>query len=132
MGNTKEELARRLAPLAEKINVAEINRRTGIPPRQLRYVIDHEIYKVAQNSSQGRGTPRTFNRFEAFGIACAALLLHGGLRQSVVRDCMKLLSKQSSAFSALGSDFSSLLQQAFTSSGAARLDIGDGVNVRVV
>jgi hypothetical protein len=114
---------------ARKLDIAEISQKTGIPPRRLRYVLDHDIFLKGNKASSGRGARRNFYEYEAFGIACAALRLEGGLRQGVVRGVMDILTK-----SDVGPSFGlidSLLVHALGSDKFARLDVGDGVNVRL-
>ena len=81
-------------------SLAEIELATGIPCEELRYVIDQKILPggrrpgdMNRSGSRGRGTARTYTPFEAFGIACAALLLAAGLRRASVQRIMKILSK---------------------------------------
>lgn len=57
---------------------------TGLPLRKLRYVVDHELlpgmkFQIAANET---GRPRRFGPDVAFGIACIATLLEGGLQSA--------------------------------------------------
>jgi hypothetical protein len=66
---------------------------------------------------------------EAYGIACAAMMLQAGLRQSVVRDCLALLYRyadQKKTVTLIP------LVRASRASQSARLEVGDGVNVRLL
>ena len=112
-----------------KLDLAEISQKTGIPSRRLRYVLDHGIFLNIGKASAGRGARRNFYEYEAFGIACAALLLESGLRQGVVRGVMEILTK-----SDVGPSFGyvdALLIHALDSEKFALLEVGDGVNVRL-
>src|SRR4051794_27578092 len=110
------------------MTLAELADRTALLPRQLRYVLDHGLLPVGKIERRGRGSPRTFTEFEAFGIACAALMLEAGLRQSVVRDCVGLLCRYAGETRRV-TDVP--LFKAFQPHKLARLEVGDGVNVRL-
>lgn len=107
------------------MDIAEITRRTSIATRRLRYVLDHAVLPGTAQASQGRGTARSFTSFEAFGLSCAALLLDAGLRRSLVRQVIELLTH-----GARGTDVNAIpLYRAFDAGGY--LEIGDAVNVRL-
>jgi hypothetical protein len=90
-------------------------------------VLDHGLLPGGKIASRGRGSARRFTAFEAFGIALATLMLEAGLRRALVRECMSAVSP------AVGRDLDrNPLYRAFTSRGAARLDVGDWLYVRMV
>jgi len=111
------------------MTLAELASRTALSPRQLRYVLDHGLLPAGRIESRGRGAARSFTNFEAFGIACAALMLQAGLRQAVVRDCLALLCRYRKQGRKEAKDVP--LYFAFRANSAARLEVGDGVNVRL-
>ena len=75
------------------MDLISIARATGLPLRRLRYVLDHRVLPGAEKSSRGHRVTRSFTGFEAFGIACAAALLHAGVRRPLVQRCMRELVK---------------------------------------
>jgi hypothetical protein len=111
------------------MTLAELANRAALPPRQLRYVLDHGLLPAGRIESRGRGAARTFTDFEAFGIACAAVMLHAGLRQAIVRDCIALLCRFQDGRPRKTADIP--LFRAFQATKAAKLEVGDGVNVRL-
>jgi hypothetical protein len=111
------------------MTLADLANRTMLPLRQLRYALDHGLLRGGQRASRGRGSPRSLTEFEAFVIACAAQLLQAGLRQGVVRDCVALLGRYADKKARRVSDVP--LYQAFQSGTPARLEVGDGANVRL-
>ena len=99
--------------------------RTGISPRQLRYVLEHDVLPAGKTASEGRGNERSFTEFEAFGIAFAALMFKGGLRRGTVKKCIAVICPS-------GRDMDkNPLYQALYASGETKLDIGDNLNVRM-
>jgi len=94
-------------------------------PRQLRYVLEHEIFSGGKAASEGRGNERSFTEFEAFGIACAALMFRGGLRRATVKQSMALICPNIRDLKKIW------LYQAFSATGETILEIGDNVNVRI-
>lgn len=111
------------------MTLADLADRTMVPLRQLRYTLDHGLLPGAQSASRGRGSYRSFTEFEAFGIACSALMLVAGLRQGVVRDCLTLLSRYPTKRARRITEVP--LYQAFHASDGAYLEVGDGVNIRL-
>lgn len=101
---------------------------TGLPIRRLRYALEHGLLPGAEKASRGHRVTRTFTDFEAFGIACAAALLHGGLRRPLVHRCMAELLRPSGA----RGPRNGLLHLLQASSGGAVLDVADGQHFRVV
>ena len=111
------------------MTLAELENCTSLSLRQLRYVLDHGLLPVGRVKHSGRGAARTFTDFEAFGIACAATMLQAGLRQSVVRDTIALLSQYQDKTRRNVDNVP--LYQAYQANQTAKLEIGDGVNVRL-
>jgi hypothetical protein len=60
--------------------------RACLPLRTLRYVLDHRLLPGARvmQAEHAAGRPRYLTGHEAFGLACAALLLQGGLKRQTV------------------------------------------------
>jgi hypothetical protein len=113
--------------VSRSYDLAEIAETSHLSLRKLRYVLDHDLLPGGKVASRGRGAARRFTGFEAFGIALATLMLEAGLRRALVRECM------SSVCPAVGRDLDrNPLYRAFTARGAARLDVGDWLYVRMV
>ena len=113
--------------------IADMEARTAIPAERLRYVLDQKILPGTRDApprwSSGRGTARRFTGFEAFGIACAALLIGAGLRRQMVSKCMDLLVEPVVSGSR---DFEHVpLAMAFGQRSSAWLEIGDGSRIRL-
>jgi hypothetical protein len=72
------------------MTLPEIAERIGVPLRTIRYALDHEVLPGRPEPTKlySRGSPRTYTESEAFGIAIAAVLLHGGLRRNNVKVCL--------------------------------------------
>jgi hypothetical protein len=115
--------------------LADIQGCTGIPLERLRYALDQRLLPAQRRGrtgglgSRGRGVPRLLTAFEAFGIACAALLLDAGLRRRTVRACLGLLS--SCGVPAIRTPEDVPLYQAFQTREVAWLEVGDQANVRL-
>ena len=115
----------------ESFNLQDIHASTGIAIQRLRYVLDQAMLPGTRTPawSRGRGSPRVFTAFDAFAIACAALLLKAGLRRRVVRDCMTITCDNNEG----RRDVASVpLYQAFRERSTAFLEVGDGDFVRLV
>lgn len=113
------------------MNLQGIHAATGITTQRLRYVLDQGLLPgaTAPSSSRGRGSPRVFTSFEAFGIACAALLVKAGFRRSVIKSCMAALCDYSGGRRDVGSV---PLYQAFQERSVTSLEVGDGELIRLV
>jgi hypothetical protein len=111
------------------VEVLQIAEATGLSLRRLRYVLEHRVLPGAERASQGHRVTRHFTGFEAFGIASAALLLEGGLRRAAVARCIRTI-----VATPVPTRFprgQSPLQHVYSLRGRARLEIGDGVNLRL-
>ncbi len=107
-------------------DLAQIADRSGIPLRKLRYVLDQGLLPAGKVASRGRGAPRSFTSFEAFGLVTAALMLRAGLKRTLVRDCLAVLCR------APGRDIDEVpLYRAFAADLSARLEVGDWQRVRL-
>jgi hypothetical protein len=109
------------------VDISDLAQRLALPTRQVRYVFDHDVLPGSEEAGQGRGVPRVLTEFEAFGVACAAVLLHAGARREVVRRCLSVTTQLPNR---QAPDTDRLLWKAFHAV-SARLDIGDGAYVRV-
>jgi hypothetical protein len=98
----------------------------SIPLRKLRYVLDHGMLPGGAVASRGRGAVRSFTTFEAFGIVTAALMLQAGLKRALVRQGLAALCEGSSRHVA-----TIPLYQAFTTAGAAHMELADWTFVRI-
>jgi len=110
------------------MDLMAIAQRTGIAPRQLRYAIYHTLMPGVSQVHVGKGSPRSFTEFEAFGIALAAMLLDAGLKRDFVSECIKVLTRQYGKHTALSQI---PLYRAYFSQGTVHLDIGDRIYVRL-
>jgi hypothetical protein len=115
--------------MTESLDVYEIARCTGLPVRKIRYVLEHGVLPGTKRASRGRRVTRRFTLFESFGIACAALLLEGGLRRHAVQDCMEVLSSPPRGTHAAREV---PLYRALYEAELTCLEVGDGVNVRLI
>lgn len=75
------------------MDIQTIASRARLPLRQVRYVLDHRLLpglrvKAAENEV---GRRRHFTDFEGFCVACAAALLHGGVKRETVLRLMSAL-----------------------------------------
>jgi hypothetical protein len=114
----------------ESFDLAGIQNATGIRVQRLRYVIDQGLLPGGSGPSwqRGRGTPRVFTAYSAFGVACAALLLKAGLRLSVIKRCMEIVC----SYNGDRHDVSEIpLYQAFMQRSTAHLEVGDGDYIRL-
>jgi hypothetical protein len=75
------------------LDLAEIAARSGMPPRKLRYVLDHDLLPSDRTWSRGRGSARLFTPPEAFVIALAARMLDAGLKRATVRESLASLCR---------------------------------------
>jgi hypothetical protein len=109
------------------MDVMEVSRRTGLPIRRLRYVLEHRLLPGTEKASRGHRIPRSFTDLEGFGIACAAVLLQAGLRRPLVQRCIRELLRPSRG-RGRPENHLALLQR---SAGAAVIEIADGTKLRV-
>ena len=107
------------------MTIYEISTRLGISTRRLRYVLEHDVLPSWRSASEGRGNERSFEGFEAFGIACAAWMLQGGLRCATVKQLFAAVCPSGGIMK------KNPLFQAFIARGDSTFEIGDGVNVRL-
>lgn len=116
-------------------NLKQIAVAVGLPAERVRYVIDQGLLpgarggRVPASSGTGRGNPRTYTQFEAFGVACAAAMISAGLRRKTVRECLKVLCIEDQPGRKHQQNVP--LWQAFESRDTAILEIGDQLNVRM-
>jgi hypothetical protein len=68
------------------MDLTDIHRKTTLPVRKLRYVLDHGLLPGTRVKTdlQRVGHPRSFTDFEGFSIAVAAALLDAGLRRGII------------------------------------------------
>jgi hypothetical protein len=120
------------------ITLEDISRRIGISREKLRYVIDQRMLPDrledwsqldTEWGSRGRGTPRRFTPYEAFCVACAAILLNAGLRRQTVKHCLKILCSPPNP--RIPDMATSPLRWAFDRAGEPLVEVGDGVHVRM-
>jgi hypothetical protein len=114
----------------ESFDLADIQDATGITVQRLRYVLDQGLLPGGSGPSwrRGRGSPRVFTAFSAFGVACAALLLRAGLRLSVIKHCMEIVC----SYSGERREVTEIpLYQAFQQRSTAHLEVGDGNFIRL-
>lgn len=71
------------------MRINEIAACTGIPSRQLRYVVDHGLLHGQPCPHAGRGSARHFTELEALGLALAAALHGAGLSREVVTSVLQ-------------------------------------------
>lgn len=98
--------------------------RTQIGPRRLRYAVYHTLVQGVKQTDVGKGSVRHFTDFEAFGLALAATLLEVGLKRQLVRQCLGVMCGWDVRHPVPTSDVP--LYHAFTSRGAARLEVAEG------
>jgi hypothetical protein len=115
-----------LGNMEPAMDIAELARRTGLPTRRLRYALDHRVMPVGR-VEEGRGIPRSFTAFEAFALACAALLLESGLKRRLVQACLHATAGR---FTRATQIREIPLYQAY-SARSAWLEVGDGVCLRL-
>ena len=72
-----------------KIGLATVAERTGIPLRQLRYVVDHNVVKGLKVEQGGRGNARQLALFDALAVSVAAALLQEGVSKPRVSEIME-------------------------------------------
>ncbi len=114
------------------MDLAAIHDRTGLPTRLLRYVLDHGVLpgSRAPAPGRGRGTARRFTDFEAFGIACAALMLRAGVRRRTASQLFDLLCASPPRSGNIRRTHSPF-ESAYSHGQAMTLEIGDGINYRL-
>ncbi len=111
------------------MEVIQIAAATGLPLRRIRYVLEHQVLPGADRANRGHRVTRNYTGLEAFGIALGALLLEAGLRREAVARCLGML-----VTTPIPSGFprgQSPLIYAYSSNGPARMEVGDGVNLRM-
>ena len=77
------------------MDLQTIVRRTRLPPRRLRYVLDHEMIpglKIILAENAG-GQPRTFSEYDGYRIACAGALLEAGMKREPAAQFVAALAK---------------------------------------
>ena len=59
-------------------DLARIAATSGLSPRKLRYTLDNDLLPGRVGASRGRGVPRSFTPYEAFGLVLATQMLEAG------------------------------------------------------
>jgi hypothetical protein len=113
------------------MTLAELANRTSLSLRQLRYVLDQGLLPAGRVDSSGRGVARYLTEHEAFAIATAAVMMQAGLRQNVIRECVALLCRYETPQNRRKHMNDVPLYQAYLARETSRLEIGDGVNMRL-
>lgn len=125
--------------------VVDIAGRAGVPIRKVRYVLEQGVMPGFRGRpTPGRaGAPLSFLDFEAFAIAAAAVLLHGGVQRGVVTAALVRLADAPWPLPGLELPAPTLIERAvgrprsaiealYKALGGRRvLRIGDGVNLRL-
>jgi hypothetical protein len=121
----------------EMFSLAEIADRAALPLERIRYVIDSGILQGGRGRKwrtgargPGRGSPRAFAPTEAIAVVIVVLMLEGGIRRRVVRDCLELLSASVVPGSNRLRDLTFI--RVLDEETIIALEIGDGLNVRLV
>lgn len=72
-----------------------------LPARLVRYILDQRLLPGLRVRLQRHlvGQPRSFTALEGFGIACAAVMLQGGIRRQIVIDVFDFLADMTWTFS---------------------------------
>jgi hypothetical protein len=76
------------------MDIQAIATRARLPVRKLRYVLDQRLLPGLRGRLQKHraGRPRAFSPLEGYRVACAALLLGGGVRRKTVIAVMEWLA----------------------------------------
>jgi hypothetical protein len=100
--------------------------RTGLPPRTLRYVLDHDVVPNLRISLavHEAGRPRIFGDDFGVAVACAAILLEAGLKRRAVQ---QLLTQMAGAN---WPDGKLILPGILMGRNAVLVEFGDGANLR--
>src|SRR5690242_5948102 len=72
------------------MDIQAIATRARLPVRTVRYVLDQRLLPGLRGRPQKHlaGRPRSFTPLEGYAVACAALLLAGGVRRKTVVEVM--------------------------------------------
>jgi DNA-binding transcriptional MerR regulator len=73
------------------LTIADIAEKAELSPRQIRYVIDHELVQGIEPADTKRGRAREFTKFEGFVIALAGKLCDAGINQRRIKQIMEAL-----------------------------------------
>ncbi|MDB5345003.1 MAG: hypothetical protein JWP89_3380 [Schlesneria sp.] len=77
------------------MDIKSLSERTGIPVRQIRYVLDHELapHRTWFIDESAVGRARTFDEITGIIIACAVYLLDAGYKRDSIRDLITTVSR---------------------------------------
>ena len=114
------------------MELQELARRTALPLRRLRYVVDHDLvpglnYRLASDEA---GRPRQLAQDAAFGVACVAALLQGGMKRTEATSFIAALldfpyrTKKGESWPG-----HHILSRFLTAGGDGHVRLGDGVNL---
>lgn len=110
------------------MDIQQLHERTGINKRKLRYCLDHALVPGVSIGKDEVGQPRKFHDDVGFGIVCAAKLLELGLRHETIQ--LFLRGMLEARFETPPNQ--SILATILTQELAAKAELGDGLNVRVM
>src|SRR5579859_3878412 len=112
------------------MDIATIAARTGVPPRRLRYVLEHVMLPGISRTGEGPGVTRDFVASQAFAVALTALLFEAGLGQKSVKRCVDRFSARHT--DKWGNAHQALFKRLFRDETISHLEIADAKNTRVI
>ena len=118
------------------MDIAEISKRTGVPRRDLRYIVDNKIldrrrYTGGDKLNPGRGVPRYFSDFGGFSIALASLLRRAGLSRDRVGRAMDSVYQWATSHMVMRSRPTLEAFLIFQLAGSITLELGDAAALRI-
>jgi hypothetical protein len=127
------------------MDIQTIAGRAQLPARKVRYVLDQRVLPGLRGRVQKHlaGRPRVFTAMEGYCIACAALLLEGGVRRKTVVEVMGRLANMpwpvgpakaerlTSGQRAAARPRTAIEALYYWAGEPAAVSIGDGVNLRL-
>jgi DNA-binding transcriptional MerR regulator len=112
------------------MDIAEIAHRAGLPPRRLRYVLEHNMLPMLSRIGQGKGVTRDYDARQSFVLALAALLFEAGLRRELVQEFLDHLNSAVTGKKSPG--YGKLLDAVFGDVAVSHVEIADDSNLRLV
>lgn len=124
-------------PTVKLLSFRDIEQRTGVLQRHIRYIRDHNLlgrdaFLESDNLEPGRGIARGLSMFSGFIASLAAMMMESGLRSGIVRKTFDHLLRWAASGIHCKQGRGIQAFMVFTWAGSICVEVGDGKNIRIL